>query len=78
MGGSSDPSTLNINDTIPVPVTNWPSPKLHIQLHDLSHPGAELFFANVNPTRIFREAVLASYEWLYTSATVPRKFEPST
>ncbi|KAF8899271.1 hypothetical protein BD779DRAFT_71319 [Infundibulicybe gibba] len=60
---------------IPKPEPTWPVPKLNIRVDDLSHEGAVIFFDSVRPTKALREAVLASFKWLYTPETVPTYVE---
>ncbi|KAI3621976.1 pbsp domain protein [Moniliophthora roreri] len=44
----------------------WPVPFLNLQVDDLAHPGAVLFFENVeSPLEALREAVLNVFKWLY-------------
>lgn len=51
----------------------WPIPTLNLRVDDLAHPGASIFFKEVNPTIALSDAVLASFTWLYTKESVPTK-----
>jgi len=53
----------------------WPVPKLHLRIDDLDHEGADIFLNAVQPKVALREAILASFNWLYTPETVPRTYE---
>jgi hypothetical protein len=57
----------------PTPPSPWPIPKFALEVHDLNHEGAQLFFSNVHPYDALKEAVLSSFTILYTPETVPRK-----
>jgi hypothetical protein len=48
-------------------------PRLSLRIEDLAHPGASIFLEAVNPLTALRDAVLASFTWLYTPETVPKK-----
>ncbi|KLO11342.1 plant basic secretory protein [Schizopora paradoxa] len=56
----------------PLPEKDWPMPKLRIQVADLSSPGSIEFFANLHPTELLREAVMAVLTTLYTPENCPR------
>lgn len=58
----------------PLPIPKWPVPKFNFRVEDISHPGAELFFSNVHPTKALTAAVIASFVWLYTPDSVPTQF----
>lgn len=58
--------------TAPLPV--WPMPKLSIKVVDLAHEGVGVFFGAVNPRKALEEAVMASFETLYTLSNVPTKY----
>jgi len=62
--------------SIPPPSRPWPVPKLHLRIDDLQHEGADIFLNAVNPSDALHEAVVASFQWLYTLETAPRKYEP--
>ncbi|TRM65843.1 hypothetical protein BD626DRAFT_397920 [Schizophyllum amplum] len=53
----------------------WPMPKLGIRVDDLAHKGATIFFDVVDPLGALREAVIASFTWLYTSEKHPDNVE---
>lgn len=57
----------------PLPEKDWPMPKLRIQVMDLSSPGAIDFFANLHPTELLREAIIAVFTTLYTPENCPRQ-----
>lgn len=59
----------------PVPPPLWPVPKLDLRIDDLDHEGADIFLNAVQPKVALREAILASFKWLYTPETVPRTYE---
>ncbi|TFK56765.1 plant basic secretory protein, partial [Heliocybe sulcata] len=59
----------------PLPPPQWPIPKFKLEVEDLGHPGAALFFDAVKPTQALRKAALSVFEWLYTPETVPRNVE---
>lgn len=58
------------------PEPNYKIPKFDLRVEDLAHPGAVVFFALIHPTEALTDAVLASYQWLYTLDTVPTKCVP--
>ncbi|KAF5385022.1 hypothetical protein D9615_001110 [Tricholomella constricta] len=62
----------------PVPEPEWPVPRLSLRIEDLAHPGASIFLEAVNPLKALRAAVIASFTWLYTPATVPKKLAHSS
>ncbi|KAL0575240.1 hypothetical protein V5O48_006731 [Marasmius crinis-equi] len=47
------------------PTTNWPEPQLNFRVEDLEHPGAHLFFDHIHPIKALKEAMAASFKWLY-------------
>jgi hypothetical protein len=57
---------------IPIPPP-WPIPKFDLRVEDLSHPGASIFFSNIDPTKSLKAAVVACFQWLYTPESVPRQ-----
>ena len=59
---------------IPTP-PQWPIPKLTLRVDDLTHPGVPVFFDNLNPTNILKDAIVSCFTWLYDNAdsTVPHK-----
>jgi hypothetical protein len=60
--------------TKPVPAPappDYPLPTLSIRVDTLAHPGAVLFFDAVHPTTVLRDAVAASFTWLYTPDSRP-------
>lgn len=61
---------------LPPPSQPWPIPQLHLRIDDLEHEGSDIFLGAVNPKAALREAVLASFNWLYTPDTVPRTYAP--
>ena len=56
------------------PDADWPIPQLVLRVDDLAHPGAQLLFEHVNPYKALRDAIVATYCWLYTLDTVPRRY----
>jgi hypothetical protein len=61
----------------PPPEPAWPIPQFNIRIEDLAHPGAAVFLEAVgpNPLPVFQDAALASFKWLYTPASVPRRVQ---
>ncbi|KAJ3559572.1 hypothetical protein NP233_g11230 [Leucocoprinus birnbaumii] len=59
----------------PTPQLEWPIPKFILTVEDLSHEGAKLFFANIEPYDDLQLAVLYSFETLYTLDNVPRNVQ---
>ncbi|KAF8913224.1 hypothetical protein CPB84DRAFT_1841612 [Gymnopilus junonius] len=57
---------------LPPPSQPWPLPQLHLRIDDLEHEGCDILLGAINPKTALREAVLASFNWLYTPDTVPR------
>lgn len=59
----------------PLPPTpaNWPVPKLRLVSKDLSDAGSALFYDNIQPTVVLRDAVLSVLKTLYTLQSCPRK-----
>jgi len=57
------------------PCPPWPVPKLHLRIDDLDHEGTDIFLNAVQPKVALREAILASFKWLYTPETAPRTYE---
>ncbi|RDB28466.1 hypothetical protein Hypma_016036 [Hypsizygus marmoreus] len=55
----------------PSPEPTWPIPRLDLRIDDLAHPGVAVFLDAVNPLTALRDAVTASFKWLYTQETVP-------
>jgi len=56
----------------PVPIPPpWPIPKFKLTIEDLDHEGVDIFLTAVQPKVALREAVIASFKWLYTPETVP-------
>ena len=49
------------------PRPDWPIPTISLRIDDLSHPGIKLFFDNVNPITVMRDAVVAVLQWLYVT-----------
>jgi len=63
--------------TPPPPVQldlSWPIPKLKLRIDDLDHEGVGIFLKAIDPNEALRQAVMASFEWLYALETVPRRF----
>lgn len=56
---------------------NKPSPSiptLTLRIDDVNHPGVAIFLGSVADSSIaLRNAVLASFTWLYTPETIPTK-----
>ncbi|KIY50648.1 plant basic secretory protein, partial [Fistulina hepatica ATCC 64428] len=56
----------------PEPEPTWPYPRFDLRVEDISHPGAILFFRNIDDIEsAMREAVTASFKFLYTPETTP-------
>ncbi|KAJ7201357.1 hypothetical protein GGX14DRAFT_465181 [Mycena pura] len=51
----------------PPPTPEWPLPKFNLRVDDLAHPGVALFFDSVDAHAALRDAVLASFKWLYAT-----------
>ncbi|KAI0257237.1 plant basic secretory protein [Lactifluus subvellereus] len=51
----------------PPPRPDWPIPTLSLRIPDLSHPGIKLFFDNVDPIQVMRDATVAVFQWLYVT-----------
>lgn len=60
---------------VPTPESPWPLPKLSLQIHDLDHPGVEVFLGAVRPVELLKLAVKASHQWLYAADKPPRKVD---
>lgn len=58
---------------VPPRPDEWPIPTFRLRVDDLNHPGAQLFFKNVNANEALKDACIASFVWLYTLESVPRK-----
>ncbi|KAG2022717.1 hypothetical protein CC2G_000444 [Coprinopsis cinerea AmutBmut pab1-1] len=56
----------------PNPNPSWPLPKFNLTIHDIDHEGVEVFLNAVRPKDVLRQAVLASYQWLYTEECPPQ------
>lgn len=56
------------------PEPSWPIPQFNLRIEDLAHPGVPIFLEAVggNPVAALRNAVLSSFQWLYTPQTMPR------
>ena len=70
-GKSTSPTTL------PHPKPNIPKPKVRLEIRDLTHPGALVFFSNVNVATILTDAVSVVLKTLYnpledTADRIPR------
>ncbi len=61
----------------PHPKPSFPTPRLRLKVQDLSHPGAEVFFANSNPTNALSKASGAVLSTLY-GPTKLNQYIPST
>lgn len=55
----------------PTPPREPSWPQFDLRIEDLSHPGVSIFLASVQPLAALREAVIASFKWLYTPQTAP-------
>lgn len=55
----------------PPPSPPWSIPKFKLTIEDLDHEGVNIFFTAVQPKVALREAVIASFKWLYTPETAP-------
>lgn len=49
----------------------WPIPKFKLTIEDLDHEGVDIFLTVVQPKVALRDAVMASFKWLYTPETAP-------
>jgi hypothetical protein len=58
--------------------TPFDLPKLRLEIRDLTHPGATIFFGAVNISSCFEAAVRNVLKWLYTSPTNPHTHAPAT
>ena len=59
-------------DYVPPP-PDWPTIKLRLEVKDLAHTGAKLFFQHVNAAEALSEAVQNVFKWLYTVRSCPRQ-----
>ncbi|CAA7268062.1 unnamed protein product [Cyclocybe aegerita] len=59
-------------------LSQWPIPKFNLRIEDLDHEGADIFLGAVKPKEALREAVMASFNHLYTLQTVPRNVKTIT
>ncbi|KAF8079104.1 plant basic secretory protein [Lyophyllum atratum] len=59
----------------PILEPEWPVPQLSLRIDDLAHPPASIFLEAVDPLTALREAVIASFTWLYTPETAPKNVE---
>jgi hypothetical protein len=57
----------------PTPPTEPTWPRFDLRVEDLTHPGVSIFFQSVEPLTALRDAVVASFKWLYTPETAPTK-----
>lgn len=57
----------------PVPPKDPSWPQFDLRVEDLAHPGVSIFFEAVQPLAALRNAIIASYKWLYTPDTAPTK-----
>lgn len=57
----------------PTPPEEPSWPQFDLRVEDLAHPGVPIFFEAVQPLAALREAVVASFKWLYTPETAPTK-----
>ena len=58
------------------PEPQWPIPTFNLRIEDLAHPGAKIFFDNIEANDALRHAVTTVFTWLYTEQTVPRECVP--
>jgi len=57
------------------PEPTWPIPHLSLRIEDLAHPGTSIFLEAVNPLTALRDAIMASFTWLYTLETAPKNVQ---
>lgn len=56
----------------PFPLPSWPIPQLTLRVDELDHPGTDVFFAAVpDLVAVLKQAVTASYSYLYTPTHFP-------
>ena len=55
------------------PLQSWPIPRFCMQVEDVDHEGAISFLEAVKPKQALHEAVMASFNCLYTLQNVPTK-----
>ncbi|KDR85565.1 hypothetical protein GALMADRAFT_218662 [Galerina marginata CBS 339.88] len=53
------------------PLKTWPVPKFHIRVEDIDHEGVDVFYGAIKLKDALHEAVMASFNCLYTLETVP-------
>ncbi|ORY62938.1 PBSP domain-containing protein [Pseudomassariella vexata] len=53
-------------------------PRLRLQIHDLSHPGASIFLQAINPSTCFESSVRNVLKWLYISPGEKHTHAPPT
>ena len=63
-----DSTSTSSIPTRPHPKPSHPTPKLHFAIHDVSHPGVQIFFDNANPTTIISSAISSVLSILYPTA----------
>ena len=61
----------------PHPKPSFPTPKLRLKVQDLAHPGANVFFANCNPTSALSKAVETVLSNLYEPAKTNTGIPPT-
>ncbi|KAJ3503053.1 hypothetical protein NLJ89_g8606 [Agrocybe chaxingu] len=66
------------NNTAIGDLSQWPIPKLNLRIEDLDHEGADIFLGAVKPKVALREAVMATFNQLYTLKNVPRNVKTIT
>lgn len=72
--GAEDGNDENIGYApvyLPIPLATWLIPNFQLNVDDVSHPGARVFFNSVDPAEALKDAVIAVCSWLYTLQDVP-------
>lgn len=75
--GQLEVEGATLNRPSPLPKPSFPTTRLRLKVQDLGHPGAEVFFANSNPTIALSKAKEAVLSTLY-EPTKLNKHVPST
>lgn len=61
----------------PQPKPSFPNAKSRLRVQDLDHPGAEVFFANNNPTEALSKAIEAVLSTLYEPTELNKDIPPT-
>ena len=69
--------TAALESSRPHPRPDFPKPKLHLKVLDLDHAGAQVFFANVNPTIALSRAVEVVLSLLYEPSLANKHIPPT-